>query len=396
MPINQIAKEAAISLVRKCITPSGLLASPLGIDNYRRIWARDAMIAGITGTLINEQEIGDSLAPTVETLLRHQAQNGQIPSNVSIDGPEAASFGSTAGRVDATTWWIIGACILIKNKPDPLLIAQLREPIKKALALLHAWEMNQRGLVYTPLGGNWADEYISQGYVLYDQCLRLWALRLAAEVFESEEYKKQSNTLAGLITSNYYAGQDGQKYHPLAYSKAAPKPYFWFQFGPQGYDTRWDMAANALVLLLDLHPEPAKVEAYLFELAEDNHSWLLPVFHPVILPSDPEWGLLSQNYSYRFKNQPHHFHNGGCWPVFMGLLALGLAKQELGAATEKLLLALETALSLEYPSYSFHEYWATDTQQPSGVASLCYTASGYLLLHYAHYYHCKNIASILP
>jgi hypothetical protein len=38
------------------------------------------------------------------------------------------------------------------------------------------WEFNNKGLLYVPLSGNWADEYITDGYVLYDQLLRfgLW------------------------------------------------------------------------------------------------------------------------------------------------------------------------------------------------------------------------------
>jgi hypothetical protein len=32
--------------------------------------------------------------------------------------------------------------------------------------------------LYVPLSGNWADEYITDGYVLYDQLLRVWAFVL--------------------------------------------------------------------------------------------------------------------------------------------------------------------------------------------------------------------------
>ena len=45
--------------------------------------------------------------------------------------------------------------------------------LKKCLSLLDSWEFNNRGFVYVPRSGDWADEYILEGYVLYDQLLRL-------------------------------------------------------------------------------------------------------------------------------------------------------------------------------------------------------------------------------
>jgi hypothetical protein len=46
------------------------------------------------------------------------------------------------------------------------------------LTSFEAWEFNNKGLLYVPLSGNWADEYITDGYVLYDQLLRVWALKV--------------------------------------------------------------------------------------------------------------------------------------------------------------------------------------------------------------------------
>ena len=396
-PLTSTAALAAWHILHRCNTSQGLLASPIDHDNYHRIWARDSIIGGLTGVLAANQEIAESLKHSVLTLLEHQAQNGQIPSNVGLGSEPSVSFGTLAGRVDATSWWVIGACIMLRNAPDPLMKARLREPIQNALAVLKTWEMNQRGLVFTPLGGNWADEYISQGYVLYDQCLRLWALRLAYDIFQRDDYANQSEKVEALIVKNYFDSQkEGPYYHPLAYHKANPKPYFWFQLGPQGYDTRWDMAANALVLLLDLHPKPNLVEDYLQELSETVGSWLLPAFYPVIQSTDPEWHLLAQNYLYTFKNQPYHFHNGGSWPVFMGLLALGLSKQGLTTASKYMHDAVLKALEAEEPAYSFHEYWSGDTFLPGGVTPLSYTASGYLMLHHVQNNTDLNLTALLP
>jgi hypothetical protein len=52
---------------------------------------------------------------------------------------------------------------------------------ERAVHCLGAIEYNGRHLMYVPTGGNWADEYIFEGYILYDQVLRAWALRLLGE-----------------------------------------------------------------------------------------------------------------------------------------------------------------------------------------------------------------------
>ena len=38
--------------------------------------------------------------------------------------------------------------------------------VQRGLELLKAWEFNARGLIYMPLGGDWADEFVYHGYVL--------------------------------------------------------------------------------------------------------------------------------------------------------------------------------------------------------------------------------------
>jgi len=393
-PYNQ----AAWQVLSDCIIPEGLLASSANKDNYRRIWARDSMIAGITGLLGNRQNVIAAFQDSVLSLMSNQAANGQIPSNVGLGSKRTVSFGSLAGRVDATTWWIIGACIcsaLSNTKVKPEAIEQ---PVAKAFEVLKAWEMNQRGLVYTPLGGNWADEYISEGYTLYDNVLRIWAYRLAAKVFNKIEYDVNAKELSNLLIVNfYYNSNNSNLYHSVAYKNAEAKPYFWFKLGPQGYDTRWDMAGNALVLLLGIHPEPTKLEQFLFQLAEEYDNWMLPVFHPVIKPNDIEWKLLEKNYSYSFKNAPYHFHNGGCWPVFMGLLALGLRVSDIPTPISQMKSALLKALSQEEPAFSFHEFWSTNFNEPGGVNPLAYTASGFLMLDMASSKEILNpLNAILP
>lgn len=374
----------ALGVLAACTTPQGLLASPTQHDNYQRVWARDSMVAGLAALVANHEPTILAMEQSVHTLGQYQAANGQIPSNVNIL-TQHVSFGTLVGRVDATTWWLVGAGLLLKHfsTADKLkhraIKRQWKPLMRKALALLHHWEYNQRGLLYTPLGGNWADEYICQGYTLYDNVLRLWALELAAEQLNDDACHQMAKKLRSLLLTNFFTGADeAATYHPTAYAKAEAKPYFWFQFGPAGYDCRFDMAGNALALLLNLHPAPAALEQWCLDLASQQGHGLLPVFHPIIQPGEPDWRQLELNYLNSFKNRPHHFHNGGCWPVFLGMLALGLAKHGLHTASS--IMCHDLSAALQADNFRFHEYWATDNKQPGGVQPLAYTASGWLLM----------------
>lgn len=378
---NMIYSEAAHTVFTECITPKGFIASPMSHDNYKRVWSRDAALAGLAA-IVHQHELGiQTLKKSVLLLARHQSANGQLPSNVSLDESHV-SFGSIAGRVDATSWWIISACWTIHYFSEEK--KNLLPCIEKALHILECWEMNGRGLVYTPLGGNWADEYISTGYTLYDQLLRLWALRAFYHIHPSEKIKSQEETLQALLLQNYsfYEAPSDKAYHATAYARAFEDlPYWASQFSPCGYDKRWDMAANALVLLMGLNSKVDELESYLTLLMSRYTVGLLPVFYPVITPEDSEWFLLNNNFSFQFKNHPFQFHNGGSWPIFSGLLALGFTLNNRDFFSKKILSIHHDVLVTTSPEQLFSEYWDIRTGTPGGVAKLCFSASGYLLMN---------------
>lgn len=387
MPEHKPDKVAeAWSLIEKCITPSGILASAQKKDNYKRIWSRDAMITGITGVLCNNNKVMDGLKNSILTLKKYQSDTGQIPSNVGLEKNTHISYGSLAGRVDATTWWIIGSCIYSIKTSDKKFSADNRASVTNALKLLKAWEFNGRGLMFVPPGGNWADEYVSYGYTLYDQLLRLWALRLVAEVYADKVAGKKATELKKIIQNNYISGNiTKDKYHQTGYSKseAKKKPYLISSFSPLGYDDRWDMPANALALMLGVNTNPLALEKYLKSLARKNGHWMLPVFYPVIQKESSEWIALRNNHTFQFKNEPYHFMNGGSWPVFLGMLALGLSMNEIKNPAKKMMNALSSLLEKENPLFCFHEYWSTYQLEAGGATQLCFTASGYILLNEA-------------
>jgi hypothetical protein len=116
-------------------------------------------------------------------------------------------------------------------------------------------------------------------------------------------------------------------------------------------------------------------------MAQERGTWLLPAFSPTIIPADADWKLLSENYAYRFKNVPGHFHNGGSWAIFLGWLGVGLAKRGHANLAQNIYDAV--AAAIEKDAYQFHEYFTENTLVPDGTPHLCFTAAGSLLLQYA-------------
>ncbi len=368
--------QKALQVIEQSVSEQGILASCIKKDNYARVWSRDSMMTGITGILIKNQTIVDGLGKSVKTLARHQAENGQIPSNV--DG-EKVSYGTLVGRTDATVWWIIGACEYIIYTRDEEVKKALKEKIDKAFSCLKTWEFNQRGLLYSPLGGNWADEYVTSGYVLYDNVLRYWAYKSAAQVYEGTALQSLAETTKKLIENNFRKSScTTDRYHETAYRKANEKPYFWASLNANGYDERFDLAGNALAVFLGFDLDLDAFTHFLEKLNVEFGHWMLPVFYPIIFPKDQDWNLLENNYSYQFKNQPYHFHNGGSWPIYLGWLCLGLKKRKYDEIPLKILAEYEKLLTGK--GADFREYYSTDQLIPAGTEFLCFSACGYLMM----------------
>ncbi|MDQ6659843.1 MAG: fructofuranosidase/invertase, partial [Chloroflexota bacterium] len=187
------AYQRSLALLRRCLSPAGFLASPNDVDNYAHIWARDGVIAGLAALASGEADLIVGLQRTLDTLIQHQGPHGEIPSNVTSDGKQV-SYGHLVGRVDAPLWYIIGACAYIQYTPQADR-EHYRSSIERALFLVGCWEYNNRGLMYTPLSGNWADEYVQQGYVLSDQLLYETALQAAGRVFQQQAWQEKAREL---------------------------------------------------------------------------------------------------------------------------------------------------------------------------------------------------------
>jgi hypothetical protein len=98
-------------------------------------------------------------------------------------------------------------------------------------------------------------------------------------------------------------------------------------FTPLGVRDTFDLAGGALLSLAGA--APALGDAAL-EWAAGRflaRGELPPAFSPVVDEAHPDWPSLRRYHLFAFRNRPHEYHNGGVWPVWLGWLALALARR---------------------------------------------------------------------
>lgn len=376
----------AVQLLHQLTTPHGILASTIEADNYKRIWARDSIVCGIAGLWIQDDFIIEGLKNSLLTLAEKQHSAGMIPSNVLPESDDI-SFGSLVGRIDATTWFILGSCLYYQHTNDKICWNQLRPAIEKGRQFLKATEYNDKGWIYTPLSGNWADEYPIHGYTLYDNILRLWGEQLFLEITGGG--RSDLDVIIQKTRVNFWPNADHRPqgiYQQGAYERALKtEPQHFTAFILPGiYDQRFDGAGNALALLfISLNTKQKKnLSQYLHHLQDILGKMLIPAFWPIITKDSDDWNLLSGNYSYDFKNYSGEFHNGGIWPVWMGLFAYGLSQNGMHEEAKQIVSDFTNIVG-ENLDWNFQEFFNAHSLKLGGKTQMGYTASGIVFMNLA-------------
>jgi len=391
----------ALSLIQRCCTVDGFLASPTEHANYRRIWARDGVIISLAALMANDAQLQQGVRNTLKTLARYQGPHGEIPSNVDTV-TQRVSYGGTTGRVDASLWFIIGCGEYWQASGDNAFIEEYYPVLEKVRYLIGAWEFNNRGLIYVPQAGDWADEYLQSGYVLYDQLLYLQAQRTLYKIqsyiqqTEDHLFLERITHLKHLIQKNYWLHDNGDQvnnvYHNVLYEKGLRATEscvdnYWLPFFlPTGYGYRFDAFANVLASLFNVaNPQQTDlVDSYISNIVNPELP-LLPAFYPVIKPKDADWDELQMTFSYTFKNNPYEYHNGGLWPMITGFYVADLAQRRKNSDAERYLDAIDSGNSLgkNGEQWSFYEYLHGRDLTPGGTCQLGWSAAATVIGHHS-------------
>ncbi len=395
--------QIALDFLRECSTSYGFVASTLSTANYRRIWSRDGVICGLAALVANDSGLADTFRVTLETLAKFVGPLGQIPSNVSLEAASGdvggqVSYGSVAGRVDATLWYVIGCLEYFSRTRDKEFWIAHEPVVARCLQVLRAWEFNDRGLIYVPKGGDWADEYILDGYVLSDQALYWLCLTGYGLATGDDLVSRRSDHLRRLISTNYFLKHTTESpehsgvYHTAAYQSLLSgqlqlPEYFVAAFSPAGYRLIFDALANSLVLLTGLadHKQAQSIVNYATDLRQRQVVKLLPAFYPIIDEANPLWNELKLYYSWKFSNRPGAYHNGGIWPVINGIYIAALASAGYDQEARGCLAILNAVNGLGSDASGstsrFPEYIHGVTGLPEGTAPLAWSAAATVIAH---------------
>lgn len=380
----------ALDLLFNASSYNGFLASSVAHSNYNRVWARDGVICGLAALASGNPKLIGTFERTLDILARNQHTNGTIPSNVLVNEKhEEVSYGGLAGRVDAVTWFIIGVCQYSFYMKDDSFLVKYKKHIELCLKLMEAWEFNNKHLMYVPLSGNWADEYITDGYVLYDQLLRVWALKSYNYFENSSEIEYKIQKITSQIEVNFMPKSGGEKYHEKAYDEFKFGQFMPCSFSPAGYKTSFDAFANVLGLILNLGSTEfqSQILSYCKSITEEMNLKLIPAFWPPIYPEDADWNLLKNNCKYEFRNFPNTFHNGGIWPMVNGFYGIALVLK--GKKSEAIAILETMDVANSKTEYHFYENYNSLTGESNGVPFCAWSAAAAVLLEQYIFYDFK-------
>lgn len=371
----------AIAVLHRCSSDIGFLASSENKDNYRRVWARDGVVCGLAALASKDQTLIATFKKTLQTLGDFQHDLGIIPSNVYFsDGQPKISYGGLVGRTDTTCWYLLGLALYVQETNDWAFLEETQPIIQKALRLLDTWEYNTGGLLYVPLSGNWADEYIVEGYVLFDQVLRLWGLSALQQLQPAADLKSKIAQIRTKIYDNFIQLDEAKSLHPRTFSMVTTQEYVPACFSPAGYKNYFDAFGTAILLFTDLVPtnRAEKMADFVSSLTQETKTKLVPAFWPPVFETDAEYRLLSENHKYEFRNAAYEYHNAGSWCMVNGFAGVALAQHGKVAEATTLLKAVNEANSLG--ENGFYEHHHSLTAEPKGTRYCAWSAAGQVLL----------------
>lgn len=337
--------------------PQGFVAALEARDNYRRVWARDGCVCALAALACGRGSLIDAIRPTLATLAIHQGAAGQIPSNV--DGEEV-SYGGSAGRIDATMWWLLVMALNARLRGDDALLRENWDRMLRAAQVLRAWEHNDGALVYVPVAGDWADEYLLSGHLLYDNALYLWAMRELSRSAERlrrevDVWREPADIAAALAR---FEADDG----------------FIAGFHAGARHEVFDAFGSALCCWLEVGP-PATRKAALSRAASLSCYDLVPAFWPPIQPGDARYPMLMHAAAGKLRNTPGRYHNGGLWPLITGFWAL--AARKLG--DETLAERWQRGIMRANAAHDFPEYLDAGDGTAGGTRGQAWSAAAELL-----------------
>ena len=379
-PVLELCRRRAIELIRRNLTPAGILAATASPRTRRRgytaIFGRDAAICALGMALSGDALLRRQAARGLLTLAAYQAPNGQMPKFVDVRRREADFW--YLGCIDSTLWWLIAVALLDAWGAAAGLRRRQAGAIRRALGWLHAQEHPRFFLLQQNEASDWADIMPRSGFVLYTNALWYYVKRL----YELPHAATTRASFNGLFHPFSAQLSKYRRAHLLAdyvlRGAARRRLYLSFVnfsfFGDEG-----DVFGNLLALLLGLPDAGASARTLRALLASRAHD-PYPA-RAVIRPIRPGSRLWRPYMARHRQNFSWQYHNGGIWPLLGGFWVVALVAGGRTAQGRHDLLQLARLCSLG--NWRFSEWLHGRTLALRGMPGQSWSAAAFLLALHA-------------
>lgn len=411
------ARQLAEGILLGNGSPIGLLGSSTA---YQQVWARDSMICTL-GLLLCEGPQGAEVArQSVRTLAAYQSRLGNIPHNVGFtgipdpaliahggalhvgeDSPRVVVDTAHAGCIDNSLWFILGNYAIFRADGDLARLRAVWPHIERAYRWLEYQDSNECGLLEVHEAMDWADLFANRYNSLWPNVLwyaahrALAALRRALgedpepDLARARDICFKINTLLWVGAEvkkdlDWVAANRKEWLYPINLTTTVlqERPYYLPYMAFRDYADRFDSFGNLIAVLFGLADEvqATKILDYI-ESAGINQPWPVKAVYPPVQPGEADW---REYYRLRNLNLPHHYHNGGIWPMIGGFYVAALVRAgRLSEAAHQLGRLTEMNRQSRTPgqSWDFNEWCHGLSGKPSGFRGQSWSAAMYIYAH---------------
>jgi hypothetical protein len=372
-PSHAQAREAALALLRRNLTPQGILAASRSPQaearRYTRIFGRDAAICILAMAGSGDPLLQQGAIASLDALAGRQAANGQIPKYVDPEGGSADFW--YVGCIDATLWWLIA----VDHVRQSLAAGdRWSAGVARALSWLHAQEHPQWGLLQQNEASDWADIMPRSGFVLYTNAL--WhAVKQRFGLEGAEDTRRHFTDLFDPFAAQLPGHPRARLMRHYARRGRSGDALLLSFVNLSVCGLEGDVFGNILAALTGAvdRPHGRRILRAIAEAGADDPYPVRVVLRP-LERGDPLWRAYMGRHR---QNLPHQYHNGGIWPFVGGFWVLALARAGLRDLASTALLRL-LAMN-EADGWRFTEWFHGASLAPGGMAGQSWNAATLLL-----------------
>ena len=373
----------AIELLRRNLTPAGILAASAGDRARRRgyaaIFGRDAAICAIGMALSGDPVLERAAASGLRTLGEHQAPNGQIPKFVAAKpGRRGSKRAGEAdfwylGCIDATLWWLLALDFLERRSPAAQAKSRSRA-VERGLHWLLAQEHQRFFLLQQNEASDWADIMPRSGFVLYTNAL-WYLIKRRYGLERARETRENFNGLFHPFSARLARYRRARLLNEYVLRRAHNRDLYLSFVNFSFFGEDGDVFGNLLAVLCGL-TGPAASRRTLDALRRARVSRLYPV-RAVTHPIRRRSALWRPHMARHRQNEIWQYHNGGIWPMVGGFWVMALAAA--GRLPEARLELAKLARACALRNWSFTEWLHGTRGTPRGMPGQSWNAAAFLM-----------------